>query len=113
RKNTGFSQWIQQSWRAQDAPLIQKSTRDFAASGRFDNAPLQQIMFALVARQSCCSLECGARFCETGELEKQITAHAFQQMIALERRFVREIVHNSKCSRRAFSHADRYRAVEF
>jgi hypothetical protein len=49
RKNTGFSQWIQQSWRALDALLIQKSTRDFAASGRFDNAPLQQIMFALVA----------------------------------------------------------------
>jgi hypothetical protein len=43
-------QRIWQSWRAQDALLIQKSTRDFAASGRFDSAPLQQIMFAPVAR---------------------------------------------------------------
>src|SRR5690349_24757905 len=85
RKNTGFLQRSQQSWRAQDALLIQKSTRDFAASGRFDNAPLQQIMFALVARQSCCGLECSARFCEAAELEKQITAHAFQQMVVLQR----------------------------
>src|SRR6185369_17400054 len=83
RKNTGFLQRIQQSWRAQDARLIQKSTRNFAASGRVDNAPLQQIMLAPVARQSCRDLECGARFCEAGELEKQITAHAFQEMIVL------------------------------
>ena len=51
---------------------------------RFDDAPLQQFPFTIVARESGRDLERDTRFREAAELAKQIAAHAFEQLVVLQ-----------------------------
>src|SRR4030081_556379 len=74
--------------------------------------PLQQVAFALVAREPRCRFERGARLFKAAEFLQQVAADACQEMISLQRRLVRKAVHEDERRCRALGHADRHRAVE-
>ena len=86
-------QRMRQSRRARDASLIQKSASEF----RHRLLPRRAV--ATTHARACWpqawpQLERSARFREASEPEKQIAAHAFEQMIVLQRGLACQSVHD-------------------
>lgn len=68
--------------------------RVFAARGRLGGAPSQQGAFAAVAGQRRACFERRSRLLEAAALVEQVAPNAREQVIALERRFGRNAIHD-------------------
>ena len=88
------------------------SPRPHAMDERKPRRAPEQRSLARVAGQRRRALELGARLVEASELGQQIAAHARQQVVAGQRRLVRERVDERQPGGRPVGHADRDRAVE-
>src|ERR1700730_5511365 len=116
--NTGPKGWQASDWRrwrtASRSGLSRASLQPLARSAARTGggAVEQQRAFTGVAREGCCPLELGARLLDAPELLKKIAAHAWQEVIILERRPRCQRIDDLKTRRRTEQHGQRHRTIE-
>ena len=96
-----------------DSIVIRAGSRRRSSLCGFGGATPHQVLLARIARQGRGSFERGTRFLEAAKFMQQITPHAGEQVITLERRLAQKAVHNRERDIRSLGHADGHRAVEF
>src|ERR1700722_19447322 len=72
----------------------------------------QQLLFASVARKRGGALELSPGLLQAPEFEQQVTAHALQEMVSLERGLRAQCIDETKARCRSERHAHRDRTVQ-
>src|SRR5262249_37237324 len=115
RRRVGCADWASAGGRSmsENVGLDVRSWRSgLARAATACSAFEQEGGFAGVACEGRRPLELHAGFVESAELREKVASHARQQMVALERTFLLQLIDELETCRRTERHGHRHRAVQ-